>query len=62
MGMLALFDKHWFIGSWHKQFTSGDIIMLELFPIMLYLEIWGESLANQCVLLFTDNEALVSII
>lgn len=43
-------------------FASADINLLELFPIMLAVELWGPLLANHCVIFFTDNEVLVSVI
>ena len=62
LGFAGVFGKKWFAGDWGTFFESGDITRLELFPIMLLVDIWGNLLANHCVLFFTDNEALVSII
>jgi hypothetical protein len=35
---------------------------LKFYPIILALEIWGSLWKNHCILFFTDNEALVSVI
>ena len=39
-----------------------NIMTLEFYPIILALEIWGSLWKNHCILFFTDNEALVSVI
>ena len=39
-----------------------NIMTLEFYPVSLALEIWGGLLKNRCILFFTDNEALVSVI
>ena len=44
----------------HKSFLSADICLLEhLIPKMLAVEMWGDKMANSCMLVLTDNEALV---
>ena len=61
-GFAGIFRSKWVAGNWHKPFSSADITLLELYPIMVSLEIWGEMLSNHCVILFTDNAALVYVI
>ena len=39
-----------------------NIAILEFYPIVLSLYLWGREMSNQCVLFFTDNEALVHVI
>ena len=58
----AVFGKHWFRGAFPVAWHSFNITFLELFPIVLAIHIWGSSMTNRCVLLFTDNAALVDII
>ena len=62
LGYAAVFGSKWIAGKWHKSFSSADICVLELFPILLAVEIWGDLLENSFVLFITDNEALVSIL
>ena len=62
LGYAAVFGPKWIAGKWHKTFSSADICVLELFPIMLAVETWGDELSNSCVLFITDNEALVAIL
>ena len=49
----------------HLDLHPRDIypaVLMRLFPIMLAVDIWGNQLANSCVMFLTDNQALVSII
>ena len=41
---------------------SFNITLLELYPIVLAVNIWGPLWKNHCILFFTDNEALTAII
>lgn len=38
------------------------VASLELFPIVIALHIWGPQISNKCIVLVTDNAALVDII
>ena len=58
----AICGKHWFYGPFPIAWHSLNISFLELFPITLAVHIWGATMANSCVLFFTDNAALVDII
>ena len=61
-GFGAIFGKMWFYGSWPVAWKDYNIVILELFPIVLALEVWGKHLENKTVCLHTDNLALVHII
>lgn len=61
-GYGALFNTHWFYGSWPASWQSLNITALELFPLVIALHIWGDQLADKCVTFVTDNAALVDII
>ena len=61
-GYGAIFGKHWFYGPFPIAWHSLNISFLELFPITLVVHIWWATMANSCVLFFTDNAALVDII
>lgn len=54
--------SHWFNGVFPTSWSSKNIVIKELLPIVLSLKLWGNSLANRKIIFFTDNEALVSII
>ena len=61
-GFAAIFQSHWFYGSWPALYADFDITFKELLPIVLALEIWGPSLANKCISLHSDNMAVVCIL
>ena len=61
-GYAAMFKSHWFTGSWSKTHDKLHITFQELLPIVLAFEIWGSNLANQCILLHSDNMAVVYIL
>jgi ribonuclease HI len=62
LGYGAILATHWFYGSWPAQITDTNITYKELFPITLSLEIWGDNLTNKCIILHSDNQAVVHII
>jgi hypothetical protein len=62
IGYGAILQSHWFYGTWSEIWLSFDITFKELLPIVLALEIWGSKMRNQCIVLHTDNEAVVHII
>ena len=62
IGFGAVFGKHWFGGEWPVTWKSYNIAVLELFPIVLALHIWGHLMADKCIIFFTDNAAVVDII
>ena len=63
IGYGGILGKKWFYGVWaDKRIRELDITTLELYPIVIALEIWGEELRNLNINTHTDNMALVSII
>lgn len=62
LGFGAVFGNNWCYGEWPTEWQNRNIALLEFYPIVLSLYLWGDQLSNQCVLLFTDNEALVYVI
>ena len=62
VGYGAVYGKEWFWGKWPSTWLTRNIAVLELFPIMAAVVVWGGAWANQNVRFFTDNEALVSVI
>ena len=42
--------------------TKYNITFKELFPIVLAIELWGSSLHTKCMILHSDNYAVVHII
>ena len=62
IGYGGFLNTSWFYGKWPVQCVSLNITILELYPIVLSLYIFGQQLKNKCVLFLTDNEAVVHII
>ena len=61
-GIAAVFGKKWFNGAWPDSWEKYHISILELFPIVAALEVWGSLLSNHCVLFLSDNMAVVDVI
>ncbi len=65
-GFGAVFQDQWAYGiwplSWHDRGFTSDITLLEYFPILVAIHIWGDSLRNKKVLFRSDNQAVVHIL
>ncbi len=67
LGFGVYFKGHWsyaaWPGSWHDRggFTR-DITMLEMFPVLVAVHIWGSELRNKKILFHCDNMAVVHIL
>ncbi|XP_063772971.1 uncharacterized protein LOC134909710 isoform X2 [Pseudophryne corroboree] len=48
--------------NWHSKGLTKDLVLLELFPIMVALEVWGDRLANRSILFRCDNLGVVHAI
>jgi hypothetical protein len=48
--------------SWHNSDILSDITFLELFPVVVALNIWGTDLKNKKILFHIDNMSVVIII
>ena len=62
LGYGAVFGAHWFYGPWPISWLGRNIIVLEMFPIVISVSIWASDLANKCILFHTDNQGLVEVI
>ena len=62
LGFGAVFHDRWFFGEWPKLWTSFEITVLELFPIVLAVHLWGHELKNKHIIFHTDNQALTFIL
>ena len=61
-GFAAVLGSRWFKGTFPDIWQSYNIAVLELFPIVAALELWGQYMANHSVLFLTDNQAVVEVI
>ena len=62
IGYAAVFGASHFYGLWPEKWHSFNITVLELYPIVAAIRIWGSALANKRIEFVTDNQALVWII
>ena len=61
-GFAAVFGKKWVSGKRHRPLSSADITLLELYPLVLAIELFGQFLSNHCILFMTDNTRVVGIV
>ena len=54
--------KECFFHQWTQQQSLLHITILELFPIVLAVEVWGGMLRNRCLVFHTDNSAVVAVV
>ena len=62
LGYGAVCGKAWFYGSWSKWWIDQHIMIKELYPIVVALEVWGDLFSNKRLTLFTDNMSLVPVL
>ena len=62
VGFGAVFGAKWFHGIWPPSCKGKNIALLELYPICLALYMWGPYLANKCITMHCDNQAIVAIL
>lgn len=66
LGFGGIFQTHWFQGSWapHQQLgqTGISIAWQELFAFVVACHLWAHEFSNKRILVFCDNESVVSIV
>ena len=62
LGFAGLLQGQWFQGRWPLFWQKSHIAIKELFPIVLALRLWPNSLKDQRLLVLCDNEAVVHVI
>ncbi len=50
------------MGHWPRSWSTFHIAILELYPIVVAVNLWGAQIANKCIIFHCDNEAVVFII
>ena len=65
-GFGCVFQNHWAFGNWSQtsifRHINPNIALLELFAIVVAVELWAESLSGKSIILRSDNSATVSSI
>ena len=49
IGFGALFGREWCYGKWPENWLKYSVAVLEFYPIVLSLCLWGHRMRNQCV-------------
>ena len=62
LGYGAIFGDRWFAGEWPPSWKLLDITLLELYPIVAAVHVWGQHLTNRRVIFHTDNQSLMHIL
>ena len=62
LGFAGLLQGQWFQGRWPLFWQKYHIAIKELFPIVLALRLWPNSLKDQRLLVLCHNEAVVHVI
>ena len=61
-GIGAVCGRHWLCGTWPTWLRDADIGVKELVAIVVPIHVWSSALANQCVLVRSDNSGIVAAI
>ncbi|KAM4748731.1 LOW QUALITY PROTEIN: uncharacterized protein WCC33_006112 [Rhinophrynus dorsalis] len=66
VGFGAILGEEWCAGRWPSWWMDSgltrNLVFLELFPIVVALELWGDSLRNKCVVFHCDNLGVVDVV
>ncbi|XP_066446924.1 uncharacterized protein [Eleutherodactylus coqui] len=62
-GFGVIFGNRWCNSGWPEAWVergwTRDIALLEIFPIMVAIELWGPVLANRSICFWSDNQTVV---
>ena len=61
-GYAGTYGSNFFFGSFPKAWQKFDIALLELFPMVLLIKIYGHKLKNSKVQFSCDNSSIVHVI
>ena len=61
-GFAAVLDNKWASGAWSNSEKKLHISVLEFYPIVLAVMLWGHQLKNKNMLFLCDNMAVVEVI
>ena len=62
LAVVVLWNSHWFQLEWPPSWTSMDIAVKELVPVVVVSAIWGKSWHHKHVCFHTNNMAIVAIL
>ena len=62
LGYGGCYGSQWIQGTWPSEWKIKNIAVLELFPILLLMVMFGHKMANSQILIHCDNIAIVHVI
>ena len=65
LGFGGIFNKHWIVGQWESGFikeADPGIEILELYRVTIAVFAWAWELRNKRIILFCDNQSVVTMI
>ena len=62
MGFGLMCGEDWTFGSFTEEWNDVHITVRELYPLWVFVGVWGEELRNKRILFWCDNESVVAII
>lgn len=62
LGYGAIFNGHWFFGSWAESQRPLSIAYKELFPIVVAAHVWGNQWVARRIEFLCDNESVVAVL
>ena len=61
-GFAAVFGGRWIQGHFPEEWSSVNIAVKELLPIVLSVQLWGHQIQNTKILFMSDNQSVVFMI
>ncbi|XP_041432165.1 uncharacterized protein LOC121397936 [Xenopus laevis] len=65
-GFGAIFGTHWIADAWPSFWVelklTKNLVLLEFFPLLVVLEVWGPQLANKRIVWHCDNMGVVQVV
>lgn len=62
-GFAAIWRMYWCCAawpeSWHSKQATKNVVLLESFPVLVALELWGRQFENRRILVETDNTGVL---
>ncbi len=62
LGFGIICKEQWAFGEWPEAWKTKNIVILELYHIILAVHMFGDCFQNHSVIFHTDNEAVMHIV
>lgn len=61
-GFGGTYKTHYYLGTFPRAWTKFNICVLELYPILLALQLFAAQMSNTHIIIFSDNIAVVEVL